>query len=204
MLSGSVGAQPPAAAAQLGVGHEMMRSLQTGVCLVLVVLSTSCGLKSPPAVPPASPTVLDQLLQPEDVKTRVKAAERDLPSDEWRTGGETRPGRHNISRSGREGGLAHELLSLLRPRLQRMSARQLLDSLKTYSDGPSPTFPGVAYYIYRDGNQMIIEELARRPSSDLESLREFRKDQRGIFTGDNGPHSDVGGFVRYTLLHEPL
>jgi hypothetical protein len=182
----------------------MVRYLQTGVCLALLVLSTSCGSKRPPAVPDASPTILDQLLQPEDVKALVRAAEQDLPSDEWRTGGETRPGRHNISRSGREGGLAQELLSQLKSRLQRMSARQLLDSLRTYPDGPSPTFPGVAYYIYRDGNQMIIKELTRRPSGDLESLREFRKDQRRIFTGDNGPPSDVGGIVRYTLLNEPL
>jgi hypothetical protein len=182
----------------------MIRHLYIGLCLASIVLAASCSPHAPAPVAPPQLTVLDQLLQPEDVKARVKAAEQDLPDDEWRSGGETRPGRHNISRSSREGHLAHELLSSLGPRLNGMSPRQLLDQLKLFPYSDYGSFAGVAYYIYRDGNEVIVGELKTKGASELDSLRGFRGDTRWVFTGDNGRPLTVSDLVRYTLLHEPL
>lgn len=138
----------------------------------------------------------------EDVKIRVKVAEQDQPDDEWRTGPESRPGRHNVSRSKRESDLAVELLDEIKPKIKQMFARQLLDSIKTYSPLTESTFPSVAYYVYLIGNQMIMKELQSRPESELRSLREFRNDQREAWTGDNGPPCSIGDFIRIDLLDE--
>jgi hypothetical protein len=112
-------------------------------------------------------------------------------------------GHTNKSRLAREIELAHELLPTIKARLTQMSARELLDSIKTFPYAEYGSFPGVAYYIYRDGNQMVIRELARRRQDELKSLRPFREDRREVFTGDSGPPLSIGDLVRYDLLHEP-
>lgn len=177
----------------------MTRLLQLALLAVCFVGCSSPKLDS--AVSSISTSVLAQLLTLEGVVTRVREAERDLPSDKW----ETLPkiGHTNRSRSAREIDLAHELLQMIRPRITKMSARELLESLKTFPYAEYGSFPGVAYYIYRDGNQMLIKELASRSASELTSLRPFRDDRREVFTGDSGPPSSLGELVRYDLLHEP-
>jgi hypothetical protein len=179
----------------------MIRHIHTAVAIAVLALAASCAST---VSRPAPPTLLDQSLGSGDTKARMRTVERDLPGDESRTGGETRPGRYNVSRSRREGNLAHELLLSLEPKIRTMSARQLLDSLKTFPYPEYDTFPGVAYYVYRDGNQIILRELDTRPASELRTLQAFRTDQRSVFTGDNGPPLSVGELVRYSLLHEPM
>lgn len=168
-----------------------------------MALSMSCGQKATPPVTPPKLSILDQLLQPEDVKARVKAAEQDLPDDEWQTGPESRPGRYNVSRFRREVGLAHQLLSSIEPRLSELSPLELLESLKTISYGSGEGFPGASYFVYRDGNDLLIKELMSRNTNDLISLKAFRSDRRWVFTGDNGPPLDIGQLVRHDLLREP-
>jgi hypothetical protein len=145
-------------------------------------------------------SILDQLLIPDEVVVRVKAAECDLPNDKWET--HPKMGHFNRSRSGREIDLAHELLPDTKPRLSQMSARELLNSLKTFPHLEYGSFPGVAYYVYRDGNKLIMEELSLR-SQELKTLRGFRDDLRSVFTGIAGPGLSIGELVRYDLLHEP-
>jgi hypothetical protein len=178
----------------------MVRLLQFAL---LAAWFVGCSSPRPnTAASSASPSVLEQLLMPESAVVRVREAERDLPTDKW----ETLPkiGHTNRSRSAREIGLAHELLPTIRPSIAKMSARELLESLKTFPYPEYGSFPGVAYYIYRDGNQMIIKELAGRSAKELSSLRPFRDDRHEVFTGDSGPPLSVGDLVRYDLLHEPL
>jgi hypothetical protein len=179
----------------------MLRALQTIVWMAALALATCCASKG---ARPTSPAILDQVLTSKNVKARVRAVERDLPGDKWITGGATRPGRYNVSRSGREADLAHELLLAAEPKVRAMSARQLLDSLKTFPYPEYDSFPGVAGYVYRDGNQMILHELNSKPMADLQTLRAFRDDRRSVFTGDNGSPLSVGELVRYKLLHEPM
>lgn len=146
-------------------------------------------------------SILDEIMSREDVKARAKAVERDLPTDEWREGGETRPGRYNVSRSSREGELAVELLDEIKPKLSQMSAAQLVNSIKTYSMTLG-SFYGTDYYFFLIGNSMIMKELQSRPKSELESLRDFRTDNREVWTGDNGPPCNIGDFIRIDLLDE--
>lgn len=171
--------------------------------LMFLLLVVGCAPPSsrPPVAPSQQPTLLDQALETEKVVMRKKVAEQDLPTDTWHT--HPKGGRYNVSRSSREGELAHELLAQIKPRLKQMPVRDLLDSLKTFPLTDYGSFLGVAYYIYRDGNQMIIAELASRPRSELESLRALGDDRREVFTGDSGPPCSIGDLVRYTFLDEP-
>lgn len=148
------------------------------------------------------PSVLDSLLGSTNVVARIKAAECDLPSDEW----ETLPkiGRTNRTRGAREGSLALELLEGLKPLLPKMSVRELIASLKTFPYPEYGSFPGVEYGVFEGGNDMIIEELKRRPRSELDVLKPFRQDRRAVWTGDAGPPLSVGELVRYDLFKEPL
>jgi hypothetical protein len=170
--------------------------------LVFVIFLVGCS-SSPrgSATGKSRSPILDGLLAPGPIQLRMKEAERDLSTDKW----ETLPkmGYINSSRSDRESELAHELLATIKPRLKAMSARELLESLKTVPDGACGSFPGVAYYVYRDGNWLIMQELKTRPTSELASFRKFRDDNREVFTGDSGPLLLVGELVRHDLLHEP-
>jgi hypothetical protein len=184
--------------------RNMMRHVLSLICLVLLALSPSCGSKVAAPPPAKPPSILDKVLQSEQAQKLMKAAEQELPTDQWKAGGESRPGRHNVSRFRRERDVATQLLAIVYPQLKEMSARELLESLKTFPYGEYGTFPGVAYYVYLDGNQMIMNHLEARPARELQSLGGYRLDQSSVFTGDNGAPVDVGGFVRYSLLREPL
>ena len=192
---------PPPLTSSLGRSATLTRLMQLALLAACLVGCSSPQLDS--ATASTGTSVLDQLLTPKNVVARVSEAERDLPTDKW----ETLPkiGHTNRSRSAREIDLAHELLPTIRPRTAKMSARELLESLKTFPyPGLYDSFPGVAYYIYRDGNQMLIKELASRSASELNSLRSYRDDRREVFTGDSGPPLSVGDLVRHDLLREPL
>jgi len=177
--------------------------MRNKIYFLLLLLVVGCN-KSPRAiVTPSSATVLlDSLLSAEGVPGRIKEAEENQPSDVWKVGLESRPGRYNVSRDSRESALAQELLRPFASRLARMPARELLDSLKTVPASISTNFSGVAYYVYRDGNHEILKELASRPKSELETLRVLETDRRVVFTGDAGGYSTVGELIRVALLND--
>ncbi len=149
-----------------------------------------------------SPTLLDEASARKDMAIRKRDAERDVPADEWHSGA---MGRQNSSRSGREAKIAEELLLGVKPKLARMSARQLLHSLKTV---PGPygmeSFGGVDYYLYQGGNWMIIDELKTRPRPELESLRRLADPSRIVWEGDQGPSESVKDILFYRILHDHL
>lgn len=145
-------------------------------------------------------SILEEKLTDPHVARRVIDVQRDFPSDIWAEGLPARPGRHNTSRSARESALAYELLDGVASQFNRMSARQLLKALKTYPYTKPESYAGVAAYLYREGNQMIIKELLGRDNRDLQTLMSFtNRDDMFVFTGDNGPPLTIGGLVRDAL-----
>ena len=143
-------------------------------------------------------TILDEALARTDLHDEWALADRDLPSDIWTT--HPKIGRVNDSRFHREMGVTHKLLDGIKPKVQSMSTPELLDSLKVLPPGASyAKLPGVVYYVWRDGNEMIMDELKRRPKSDLEALRSHTNDLRTVFTDDSGEYLTVGDVVHRTL-----
>ena len=181
---------------------RISRHLLLSACIVLIV--GCCGTGGEPAnssfLEKENP-VLDSLLVAKGVPARVKEAEQDRPTDTWKEGGTSRPGRLNVSRDERMSALARELLGSLKPRLAQLSAENLILSLKTTRYGDSEPFSGVAYYVYRDGNSMIVQELTRRPKSQLKFLRSFQKSPRAVFSGEGGGYYTVGQLVTINLLN---
>lgn len=177
----------------------VMKVKVKGVAATCILILGSCMQTRQPSRPSPSAhesVVLDDLLKGSSTASRVREVERDLPADAWRAGGHTRPRPVNLSRVEREAALACELLEPLKSALAKMSAEQLLHSLKTIPYGSAETFSGVAYYVYRDGNRLILEELSSRPAYQLESLQRFENDSRVPFTGDSGGYLTVGEIVR--------
>lgn len=181
---------------------KRIASILSCLCIALMALAMSCGQKAAPPATPPKLSILDQLLEPEEVKVRVKAAKQELPDDEWQTGPESRPGRYNVSRFRREVGLARDLLTSMEPRLSQLAPLELLESVKTISYGTGETFHGVSYYIYREGNKLLIKELVSRPASELDLLKPFLSDRREVFTGDNGSSLLIGELVGHDLLRK--
>lgn len=139
---------------------------------------------------------LSRILANDSVRKQVEDAERVQPSDQFKSGPRSRPGVRNVSKGGREAEAAHAILAeYVRPRLVRMSAPQLLQSLKTSSIEEESAFAGVAYYVFRDGNAAIISELHKRDAAQLASIRHFRDDRRRVFQGDSGGAVTIGEVV---------
>ena len=81
-----------------------------------------------------------------------------------------------------------------------MTAAELLDSLHVLPRGATyAKLPPIVYYVWRDGNQMIMDELKRRPVNDLETLRSHTNDSRVVFTDDNGEYLEVRDVVHRAL-----
>ncbi len=174
--------------------------------VIVLALAVSCGAVGckpklaetrAPVLPP-SLHLLDRLLADGDVPAKIKAAEQDLPGDEWRAS--PKVGRYNASRSRRASEIAQGLLETLPARLKQMSAQQLVQELKVSPpNGPYPSFDGTAYYVYMIGDHKIMEELMRRPKAEVELLRGLGNDTRMIYTGESGGGS-IGELVTWGLL----
>lgn len=175
-------------------------TLRLGPFFLCAVLLSGCKPSSAPTQPPPSLRVgvLDELFMNGDVVIRIKAAEQDLPGDDWRNQPER--GKYNVSRSQRASDLAKVLLEPVPRRLQGLSVEELVGSLKVFPSGNYGSFDGVAYYVYLIGNRSIMEELRRRPQSELETLRRFKEDRRMIYTGDSGGVWTIGDLVINDLL----
>ncbi|EEF56996.1 hypothetical protein [Pedosphaera parvula] len=146
---------------------------------------------------PAAHTILTETYESANYH-QFRQAERSLPTDVWVT--HPKIGRYNQSRSRREIKLADELLDTLRPKLKSMRASELLDSLEVSPPDSYDWIPeSVAFYFFRDGNEMIIEELNRRPKSEFETLRSYTEDRRVVFTDPSGEYLTVGSVVHRLL-----
>lgn len=142
--------------------------------------------------------ILDKsLLDPVNAHT-IAEAERDLPSDSWKE----QPFPHNDSKEKRELAVASAILLKLRPELAQMDAVSLVKSLKVFPNLGSMTnnFTGVAYYIYRDGNHMIIEELKSRPRSQLQALASLADEKVEVFEGEQGPGDTLAEVIKHRIL----
>ena len=143
-------------------------------------------------------TILDEALSRTDIGAERDLAERDLQTDVWVT--HPKYGRFNESRFRREIGLTDKLLDEIKPRIQKMTAPDLLESLKVFPPGASyGNFESVVFYVWRDGNKMIMEELKGRSKGDLETLRGHTNDLRVVFTDAEGENLTVGNVVHRTL-----
>lgn len=141
----------------------------------LAACEQGCGGDQPNV---AHRRMFEEILAKPDVIERVRIAEKELPTDKWSD--RSKIGHTNDSLFERECGLAHELLEQMRPRLEKMSASELLNELVGSES------QGVRYYVYRDGNAMIIEQLKTLPKPELKALQNLKIEDRGIFTGSGG------------------
>ena len=177
--------------------------------IILVAVVIICGCKpsdqssSSLASATNQPILFDQLLAREDIARRLKVAEQDLASDEWRTN--ERSGRFNYSRFQRLGPITQDVLHAVKPELEKMTASELITQFKTLpprSAGTGVDSATAAYFVYEKGNHEITELLKGRSGSELESLRKFEDDKREVFDGPDGANFSVGDIVRYQLLKE--
>jgi hypothetical protein len=169
-----------------------MRLFHAFASITFIAFLSSCSqTKSPLAS-----SYLDRLLSSQETMDKIIEASRDLSDDEWLAGSVTRPGKRNVSRTAREAQIANAILQKIGPDLRRMSSEDLLSSLKTYDLSLKNSFSGVSYYIYRDGNELIMKELERRGKQAGVVLKTFSESKKEIFTGDAGRSITVGEFVR--------
>jgi hypothetical protein len=144
--------------------------------------------------------ILDELLADSTYAGLITQAERDLPTDVWKE----KPFRNNDSRERREMEVAAKVLDGVKPRLKKMDATALVKSLKVfpYLGSLTNNISGVAYYVYRDGNQMIINELKSRPKSELQGLNQLADDQVEVFEGAQGPGDTLAELIKHRILDQ--
>ena len=143
-------------------------------------------------------TILDETLSRTDISVERVLAERDLPTDVWAK--HPKYDRYNETRFKREIALTDKLLDGIKPGVQKMTAPELLESLKLFPPGTSwGNFEGVTFYVWRDGNKMIIDELKRRPIIELETVRSYTNDLRVVFDDAEGECPTVADVVHHAL-----
>jgi hypothetical protein len=143
--------------------------------------------------------LLDRALLAPERSNDVQAAERDLPGDKWATD----PWRANLTREDREHAVALQILAGIRPTLKTMSARDLVSSLKVVPQEVGGSgFPGVAYYVYLDGNQMILDEIRTRPRVQIRDLAASADTKSEVFAGAQGPGDSLAE-VLTQIAQEP-
>jgi hypothetical protein len=137
-----------------------------------------------------------------------------LPTDEYKN--ESRMGRYNASREQRRMSEADRVLADFRVQLARKSPEELINLIcidevaenmwygkmedpadplsGSLSPGHAVLYHGssVAYYVARDGNELIQEELARRGAKARQVLQSHCDDDRQVFTGVSGPRQTIG------------
>jgi len=178
------------------------------LAITLVSLWAICGCKpsapapNPAATSAAPPILFDQVLARNDIVRRLKVAEQDLATDNWRTF--PMSGRINYSRFQRLTPITEDVLHEVQPQLEKMTACELITQFKTFPRYTETDVHGdtAAYYIYVKGNRGIADLLKNRPKSKIECLRKFQNDKGEIFDGVQGSVSSVGDFVRYEIFKE--
>jgi hypothetical protein len=176
-----------------------MKSRQAILMAACICLFSGCRTARPTGQ--SQTGFLDQNFIHPGVQQRVQEAERDLPDDKWQTavpGAKKSAGTWNQTRRDREASLAQALLNQIQPGMNHQSVTDLLASLKTYPQFSDLLLTGVASCYYDRGNQMVIEELRKRPKRELSCLRQHFKDKRRIYQ-ENGPYSSVGALCQLVL-----
>lgn len=88
--------------------------------------------------------------------------------------------RYNKSLEGRRKKRAAEVLAAVTPKLKRASPEELIAGLRSEQGNH------VEYYVFRDGNKLIKDELESRERVRC-VLQDHSKDQSPVFAGTNGP-----------------
>lgn len=113
--------------------------------------------------------------------------ERDLPTDLWRD--ESSIGHTNRTRFEREIRAAHVALQAVRDQMRIASSDKIARSLivvRPPIDGINAS--GVAYYVFRDGNRLLTDELAARGKASAAALLLAHEPTDRLFTGSEGPN----------------
>ncbi len=143
-------------------------------------------------------TFLDDVLAEPQYAEEIKKAERDLPDDEWSND----PFRDNVSRNHREIGVAERMLAQIQPRVKKMTVTDLFKSLKVFPRAAAMSFPGVAYYLYRDGNRMIVEEIRSRPKNELGVLPGLADENWIVWDGAQGSLNSLEELIHFEILND--
>lgn len=141
--------------------------------------------------------MLDDLLRQTDYAVAIPEAQRDLPDDIWRD----KPWRLNVTRDAREHQLATKMLASIRPKLMAMSVTGLVRALKVLPRYAFESFPGVSYYVFRDGNAMILAEIQSRPIGERRGLVRLSDEQVVVWEGDQGPGDTLADVINNRLLN---
>lgn len=107
-------------------------------------------------------------------------------------------GRQNDSLELRKIDAADLILEHVKKRLHVATPEELIAGFR--SDRPSN---GVEYYVWREGNKLIEEELVRRGTEAKAALQRHARDPRDVWTGDSGPHETVGSVCQRVLALVP-
>ena len=164
---------------------QILRSCHFAFLAVSLALA-SCGSKSTGLDDDIRlvdrPTVLNQTLSKPVFQQGAQLAEKDLPNDEW----VNKPFRFNQSRFRREYDVASKVIEEIKPRLKSLSVTELIHSLQLVPSSFAGGFSGVAYYVFRDGNKLIIEELKSRPLEERRKFQVLSDHHYVVWDGDNG------------------
>jgi len=94
---------------------------------------------------------------------------------------------------------AARTLKRLEQHIQKQNSQILIQMFYTDINADIVNPVGSMYYVMRDGNILIKEELAKRIVNDRKVIEEHSRDKQVLFTGYNGKHETVG-FVCKKLL----
>ena len=136
--------------------------------------------------------MLDEPLLRAEVQKRIREADQNLPTDEWKTTTGALAAHWNDSRKKRDLSISRELLAEVQPKLKLMPVPQLLHSIKAERDDLLTKIDGVTYFLYVEGNEEILKELKQRPAHELEYLKKYRGDLTFIFGCPQGPNATLG------------
>jgi hypothetical protein len=128
----------------------------------------------------------------------LRHIECDLPSDVWRESHKI--GRNNGTRFERESRAAHVTLQPVRAAMKSASTEELARSLITGRGLDDIAAAGVAYLVYRDGNQLITDQLAARGKDAAAALQRAHEPTDLLFTGSAGPVVRISQLVE--LINE--
>jgi hypothetical protein len=134
---------------------------------------------------------MDQVVEKKGLKKSITEAELVLPTDRWVTNGGPFPSVYNDSQWQRELGLVKAVIQEVQPWLKTMSVPDLVESLRLEADLPAST-RGFHYWLYVEGNRLIVQELRTRRPGDLDFLERYKNDMRPIVESLQGPNLSIG------------
>ncbi|HBC86281.1 MAG TPA: hypothetical protein DCZ94_04930 [Lentisphaeria bacterium] len=107
------------------------------------------------------------------------------PNDVYETS--PKSGKYNKSLIERRQKEATAYLNVMKNDIKNTPTEELFNLFKL-----GLSYEGVDYYVARDGNKLLVEELRQRGASIKDILEKYKNDTRIIFTGSSGPSSSIG------------